>query len=61
MCVGSLLQVLNASTNLPHKVAFAQDKVVEQRCVFLSPAHFIIENAPTMLSLETLFDFTTTS
>jgi hypothetical protein len=31
-------QVLDASTNLPHKVALALDKVVEQRCVSLFPA-----------------------
>jgi hypothetical protein len=34
MCWG-VPQVPNASTNLPHKVAFALDKVVEKRHVSL--------------------------
>ncbi len=58
--LGCVLQVLNASTNLPHEVALALDKVVEQRCVSLFLVQFTIEGAPTMLSLEASSDFVTT-
>ncbi len=49
--------VSQASTSLPHKVAFALAKVVEQKHVSLFLTQFIIEGAPTMSCLETPFDF----
>jgi hypothetical protein len=56
-----LPQVLHASTNLPHEVALALDKVVEQICDSLFTAQLTIGGVPTMLSLETSSDFTATS
>jgi hypothetical protein len=55
-----LPQVPNASTILPHKIAFALDKVVKQICVSLFLVQLTIEGAPTMLSLEKSSNFTTT-
>jgi hypothetical protein len=54
-------QVLDASTSLPHETMFALNKVVEQRRASLFPTRLTIEGAPTMLSLETSFDFTAIS
>ncbi len=50
-------QVLNALTNLPHKIALALDKVVEQRHASLFLAQLTIEGVPTMLHLEVLSNF----
>jgi len=58
--LGCVLQVLGASINFPHEVAFALDKVVEQRCASLFLVQFTIEGVPTMLSLEASSDFVTT-
>jgi hypothetical protein len=57
--LGCVLQVRGASTNLPHEVALALDKVVEQRCASLFLVQFTIEGVPTMLSLEASSDFVT--
>jgi hypothetical protein len=50
-------QILDASINFPHETMFTLNKVVEQRRASLFPTRLTIEGAPTMLSLETLFDF----
>ncbi len=55
-----MLQVPDASIGLAHETTLALDKVVEQKHVSLFLIQFIIEGAPTMLSLEALFDFMTT-
>jgi len=54
-------QVPDASINLPHKVVFALDKVVEQRLASLFLIQFTIKGVPTMLHLEAPFDFKTTN
>jgi DNA-binding MltR family transcriptional regulator len=55
-----LPQVPNVLISLPHKIAFALDKVVEQKNVSLLLAQLIIASAPTMLSLETPSNFMAT-
>jgi hypothetical protein len=50
-------QVLDASNSLLCEIMFVLDKVVEQIHVLKFPAWHKIESDPTMLSLETMFDF----
>jgi hypothetical protein len=56
-----VLQVLDASTSLPHEVVLALDNMVEQMHVSSLPTQLTIKGAPTMLSLETSSNFMATS
>jgi hypothetical protein len=56
-----LFQIPDAPTSLPHKAAFALNKVVKQKCASLFPSQLTIGGVPTMLSLEAPFDFMATN